>query len=168
MSPFPAVFQDVSLIVAEDVAAQAVVDAVREGAGELLEDVRLFDVYTGPQIGEGRKSLALALRFRAAGPDADRGRGQRRARRRGGAAAERVGAVQRALTGTASCAMARAERAGARRKSASPPRKLVCIRLHNHAESSHDHCGASPAPAGTRAVRSCGCCSATRPTRTAG
>jgi phenylalanyl-tRNA synthetase beta chain len=65
VSPFPAVFQDVALIVAEDVAAQNVIDAVREGAGELLEDVRLFDVYTGPQIGEGRKSLALALRFRA-------------------------------------------------------------------------------------------------------
>jgi phenylalanyl-tRNA synthetase beta chain len=65
VSPFPAVFQDIALIVAEDVAAQDVVDAVREGAGDLLEDVRLFDVYTGPQIGEGRKSLALALRFRA-------------------------------------------------------------------------------------------------------
>ncbi|MFS0899842.1 phenylalanine--tRNA ligase subunit beta [Mycolicibacterium litorale] len=65
VSPFPAVFQDVSLIVDDDVAAQSVIDAVRSGAGELLEDVRLFDVYTGPQIGEGRKSLALALRFRA-------------------------------------------------------------------------------------------------------
>ncbi len=66
VSPFPAVFQDVALVVDDGVAAQAVVDAVREGAGELLEDVRLFDVYAGPQIGEGRKSLALALRFRAA------------------------------------------------------------------------------------------------------
>jgi phenylalanyl-tRNA synthetase beta chain len=65
VSPFPAVFQDVALIVGDDVAAQSVVEAVRDGAGELLEDVRLFDVYTGPQIGEGRKSLALALRFRA-------------------------------------------------------------------------------------------------------
>jgi phenylalanyl-tRNA synthetase beta chain len=65
VSPFPAVFQDVALIVDDKIAAQSVVDAVREGAGELLEDVRLFDVYTGPQIGEGRKSLALALRFRA-------------------------------------------------------------------------------------------------------
>jgi phenylalanyl-tRNA synthetase beta chain len=65
VSPFPAVFQDVSLIVGEDVAAQSVVDAVRNGAGALLEDVRLFDVYTGPQIGEGRKSVTLALRFRA-------------------------------------------------------------------------------------------------------
>ncbi|MCT7659972.1 phenylalanine--tRNA ligase subunit beta [Mycobacterium deserti] len=65
VSPFPAVFQDVSLIVEEDVAAQRIVDAVRDGAGPLLEDVRLFDVYTGPQIGEGRKSVTLALRFRA-------------------------------------------------------------------------------------------------------
>ncbi|PRC62263.1 hypothetical protein C6A85_04025, partial [Mycobacterium sp. ITM-2017-0098] len=59
VSPFPAVFQDVALIVADDVEAQSVVDAVRAGAGELLEDVRIFDVYTGPQIGDGRKSLAL-------------------------------------------------------------------------------------------------------------
>ena len=38
---------------------------LREGAGPLLESVRLFDVYTGEQIGEGRKSLAYAMRFRA-------------------------------------------------------------------------------------------------------
>jgi phenylalanyl-tRNA synthetase beta chain len=66
VSPFPAVFQDLSLVVADDVDAQSVVDAVRDGAGELLEDVRVFDVYTGPQIGAGRKSLTFALRFRAA------------------------------------------------------------------------------------------------------
>ena len=66
VSPFPAVFQDVSLVVAADVGAQAVIDALRDGAGGLLEDIQLFDVYTGPQIGEGHKSLALALRFRAA------------------------------------------------------------------------------------------------------
>ena len=66
VSPFPAVFQDVSLVVSADVPAQAVADAVREGAGELLEDLQLFDVFTGPQIGEDRKSLTFALRFRAA------------------------------------------------------------------------------------------------------
>jgi phenylalanyl-tRNA synthetase beta chain len=65
VSPFPAVFQDVSLVVDIQVAAQAVEDAVRDGAGELLEDVQLFDVYTGPQVGEDRKSLTFALRFRA-------------------------------------------------------------------------------------------------------
>ena len=65
VSPFPAVFQDLSLVVADTVPAQSVIDAVREGAGDLLEDITLFDVYTGPQIGEGRTSLTLALRFRA-------------------------------------------------------------------------------------------------------
>ncbi|MCV7194543.1 phenylalanine--tRNA ligase subunit beta [Mycolicibacterium brumae] len=65
VSPFPAVFQDVSLIVDDAVSAAEVIDAVRGGAGELLETVDLFDVYTGPQIGQGRKSLTLALRFRA-------------------------------------------------------------------------------------------------------
>ncbi len=95
VSPFPAVFQDVSLIVADDVAAQAVVDAVRDGAGELLEDVRLFDVYVGPQIGEGRKSLTLALRFRA--PDRTLTEDEASAARDAAVAvaAERVGAVQR-------------------------------------------------------------------------
>jgi len=65
VSPFPAVFQDVGLVGGERVDAQQVIDAVRTGAGDLLEDIALFDVYSGPQIGEGRKSLTLALRFRA-------------------------------------------------------------------------------------------------------
>lgn len=65
VSPFPAVFQDVSLVVSADVPAQMVADAVREGAGDLLEDLRLFDVFAGPQIGAERKSLTFALRFRA-------------------------------------------------------------------------------------------------------
>jgi phenylalanyl-tRNA synthetase beta chain len=96
VSPFPAVFQDVSLIVGEDVAAERVVDAVRDGAGGLLEDVRLFDVYTGPQIGDGRKSVTLALRFRAA--DRTLTEDEASAARDAAVqlAAERVGAVQRA------------------------------------------------------------------------
>jgi phenylalanyl-tRNA synthetase beta chain len=57
--------EDVALVVDADVPASAVEAALREGAGELLESVRLFDVYTGPQVGEGRKSLAFALRLRA-------------------------------------------------------------------------------------------------------
>jgi phenylalanyl-tRNA synthetase beta chain len=65
VSPFPAVFQDVNLVVPADVPAAAVADAVREGAGELLEDLQLFDVFMGPQIGADRKSLTFALRFRA-------------------------------------------------------------------------------------------------------
>ena len=95
VSPFPAVFQDVSLVVGDEVAAQAVVDAVRDGAGELLEAVELFDVYTGPQIGEGRKSLALALRFRAADRTLTEDEASAARDAAVAVAAERVGAVQR-------------------------------------------------------------------------
>ena len=95
VSPFPAVFQDVSLVVDAEVAAQGVIDAVRTGAGDLLEDIALFDVYTGPQIGEGRKSLTLALRFRAA--DRTLTEDEASAARDAGVAAagERFGAVLR-------------------------------------------------------------------------
>ncbi|MEW1862602.1 phenylalanine--tRNA ligase subunit beta [Streptomyces sp. NBC_00669] len=65
VSTFPVATQDVALVVAADVPAAEVETALREGAGELLESLRLFDVFTGSQIGEGRKSLAYALRFRA-------------------------------------------------------------------------------------------------------
>jgi phenylalanyl-tRNA synthetase beta chain len=95
VSPFPAVFQDVSLIVDDDVAAQRVVDAVRDGAGPLLEDVRLFDVYTGPQIGEGRKSVTLALRFRAADRTLTEDEASAARDAAVQTAADRVGAVQR-------------------------------------------------------------------------
>lgn len=96
MSPFPAVFQDLSLVVAADMAAQAVIDAVRAGAGELLEDVALFDVYTGPQIGEDRKSLTLALRFRAADRTLTEDEASAARDAAAAAAADRVGAVLRA------------------------------------------------------------------------
>ena len=64
-SSYPVAKEDVALIVAADVPAADVEAALVEGAGELLESIRLFDLYTGEQIGEGRKSLAFALRFRA-------------------------------------------------------------------------------------------------------
>ena len=95
VSPFPAVFQDVSLIVADDVSAEAVVDAVRDGAGELLEDVTLFDVYSGPQIGEGRRSLTLALRFRAADRTLTEDEASAARDAAVALAADRVGAIQR-------------------------------------------------------------------------
>ena len=96
VSPFPAVFQDLSLVVGEDIAAQTVVDAVRDGAGELLEDVRLFDIYTGPQIGDGRKSVTLALRFRAADRTLTEDEASAARDAAVKTAADRVGAVQRA------------------------------------------------------------------------
>jgi phenylalanyl-tRNA synthetase beta chain len=65
VSTFPVATQDVALVVESGVPAADVEAALREGAGPLLESLRLFDVFTGEQIGEGRKSLAYALRFRA-------------------------------------------------------------------------------------------------------
>ncbi|MFM9367777.1 phenylalanine--tRNA ligase subunit beta [Streptomyces sp. Da 82-17] len=66
ISTFPVATQDVALVVDADVPSVEVERALREGAGELLESLRLFDVFTGEQLGEGKKSLAYALRFRAA------------------------------------------------------------------------------------------------------
>ncbi|MFE9921899.1 phenylalanine--tRNA ligase subunit beta [Streptomyces sp. NPDC005774] len=66
ISTFPVATQDVALVVDGSVPAADVEAALREGAGELLESLRLFDVYeNAEQLGEGRKSLAYALRFRA-------------------------------------------------------------------------------------------------------
>ncbi|RSO05501.1 phenylalanine--tRNA ligase subunit beta [Streptomyces sp. WAC 05379] len=66
ISTFPVATQDVALVVDKPVPAAEVEDALREGAGELLEAIRLFDVYVNDeQLGDGKKSLAYALRFRA-------------------------------------------------------------------------------------------------------
>lgn len=63
---FPIAKEDVALVVDREVPAAAVRDALRAAAGELLEDVRLFDEYHGAQVPQGKKSLAFNLRFRAA------------------------------------------------------------------------------------------------------
>lgn len=65
VSAFPVATQDVALVVDASVPAADVEAALKDGAGELLESLRLFDVFTGEQLGEGKKSLAYALRFRA-------------------------------------------------------------------------------------------------------
>ncbi|QOV39512.1 phenylalanine--tRNA ligase subunit beta [Streptomyces ferrugineus] len=66
ISTFPVATQDVALVVDKPVPAAEVEAALRAGAGELLEDIRLFDVYVNDeQLGDGKKSLAYALRFRA-------------------------------------------------------------------------------------------------------
>jgi phenylalanyl-tRNA synthetase beta chain len=65
VTSFPAVLQDIAVVVPEDLPAAEVDGAVRAGGGELLSQLRLFDVYRGEQVGEGEKSLALRLEFRA-------------------------------------------------------------------------------------------------------
>ena len=65
LTSFPAVRQDLAVIVAEDVPAAEVVATVERAGGELLRRVEVFDVYRGDQVGAGRASLALRLEFRA-------------------------------------------------------------------------------------------------------
>lgn len=65
LSGFPAATQDVSLVLGADVPAGDVRAALAEGAGELLESLRLVDDYRGQGVPEGAKSLTFALRFRA-------------------------------------------------------------------------------------------------------
>jgi phenylalanyl-tRNA synthetase beta chain len=62
---YPALGIDLAVILPADVPAARVLELARAAGGELLADVRVFDVYTGPQVGDGRRSLALALTFRA-------------------------------------------------------------------------------------------------------
>ena len=65
VSGHPVAKEDVALVVPNDVGAGEVQRALTEGAGELLESIALFDVFTGGQVPEGHRSLAFALRFRA-------------------------------------------------------------------------------------------------------
>jgi phenylalanyl-tRNA synthetase beta chain len=65
ISPFPPVLVDVALVLDDDQPADEVAAALRDGAGELLEQLRLFDVYTGEQVGDGKRSLAFSMRMRA-------------------------------------------------------------------------------------------------------
>lgn len=96
VSAFPAAKEDLAFVVDESVPASVVEAAIVAGAGELLEDVSLFDVFTGPQLGDGKKSLAYALRLRA--PDRTLSADEVRAVREGvvAAAAAGAGAVLRA------------------------------------------------------------------------
>lgn len=71
VSSFPVAKEDVALVVPAEVPAREVLAAVRAGAaaspaGDVVEEVRLFDVYEGDQVGAGKRSLAFSLRLRAA------------------------------------------------------------------------------------------------------
>jgi phenylalanyl-tRNA synthetase beta chain len=65
LTTYPAVRQDLAVVVPVDVSAARVREAVIDGGGELLRSAGVFDLYEGEQVGEGRKSLALRLEFRA-------------------------------------------------------------------------------------------------------
>jgi phenylalanyl-tRNA synthetase beta chain len=65
LTSFPAVRQDLAVVVGEDVPAARVLEIVRDAGGALLREASVFDVYRGAQVGEGRASLAVRLEFRA-------------------------------------------------------------------------------------------------------
>jgi phenylalanyl-tRNA synthetase beta chain len=65
VTTFPAVLQDLAVVVPDEVTAAQVRAAVLAGGGELLRAADVFDLYEGEQLGEGRKSLALRLEFGA-------------------------------------------------------------------------------------------------------
>lgn len=65
VSAYPVATLDVALVVDSGVPAAEVEGALRDGAGDVLESARLFDIYTGEQVAEGKRSLAYALRLRA-------------------------------------------------------------------------------------------------------
>ena len=66
VSTFPLAKEDIALVVPADIPASRVEQIVRQGAGPLAESVSLFDIYEGDQVPEGYRSLAFALRLRAA------------------------------------------------------------------------------------------------------
>jgi phenylalanyl-tRNA synthetase beta chain len=94
-SAYPVAKEDVALVVDASVPSAAVEAALREGAGELLESIRLFDVFTGAQVGDGKKSLAFALRFRASDRTLKEGESAAARDAAVARAAEVTGAVQR-------------------------------------------------------------------------
>ena len=95
VSSHPVAKEDLALVVPDDVPASAVEQALREGAGSLLESLRLFDVYRGPQVPPGHRSLAFALRLRAQDRTLDAAETAAARASAIAAAADRCGAVLR-------------------------------------------------------------------------
>jgi phenylalanyl-tRNA synthetase beta chain len=62
---FPALTQDIAVVVPEEVEAGRIVEVAHEAAGPELREARVFDVYRGEQVGEGRKSVAVHLAFQS-------------------------------------------------------------------------------------------------------
>jgi phenylalanyl-tRNA synthetase beta chain len=65
VSRYPAVLQDIAVVVDEGVPAAEVQAVIEEAGGTLLREMRLFDLYRGEQVGAGKKSLAYSLTFQA-------------------------------------------------------------------------------------------------------
>ena len=62
---FPAVTRDIAMLVKDEVMVKQIEDIIKQRAGKILEDIKLFDVYKGKQVPEGMKSVAYSITFRA-------------------------------------------------------------------------------------------------------
>ncbi len=62
---FPAVSRDIAVVVDENVGSGTMLECIRKAGGKTLEDVRMFDIYRGEKLGEGKKSVAYSITFRA-------------------------------------------------------------------------------------------------------
>src|SRR4030095_13286501 len=60
---YPSVERDLTLIAGEDLAGEAVIREIRALKLPWIREVKLFDIYRGPQIGEGKKALTYAIRY---------------------------------------------------------------------------------------------------------
>ena len=65
VTSFPAITQDIAVVLSDQVAADQLRTTVLAAGGHLLRSADVFDLYEGEQVGEGKKSLALRLEFRA-------------------------------------------------------------------------------------------------------
>jgi phenylalanyl-tRNA synthetase beta chain len=63
---YPPVLQDLALVVDEEIPAEKVADVIRQGGGNIVTNITLFDIYRGEQIGKGKKSLAYSLTYQSA------------------------------------------------------------------------------------------------------
>ncbi len=61
LSKFPEVRRDLAILIDENVSAQSIEECIRDSTSEILQDVRLFDIYTGKGVDEGLKSVAFGL-----------------------------------------------------------------------------------------------------------
>jgi phenylalanyl-tRNA synthetase beta chain len=63
---FPPVLEDLALVVEENIPAERVAEVIKLGAGRIVTNITLFDVYRSEQIGKGKKSLAYSLTYQSA------------------------------------------------------------------------------------------------------
>ena len=63
---YPAVTRDLSFVCDEDIEVGTIEDTIRKAVGKLVENIRLFDIYRGAQVGAGRKSVSMRVTLRAA------------------------------------------------------------------------------------------------------